>query len=90
MQLFKHWSPRSDLVEQLNSVGGQSDQPVVRADVPGNALTDPPINIGGQSVAPFRIELFDAMGEPHVALLNEVKQFRAFDLVRVLFGNRND
>ena len=71
-------------------MGRQPDQPVVRADVPGNALTDPPIDIGGKSVTPFWIKFFDAVGEPHVALLNEVKQFRALNLVRVLFGNRND
>ncbi len=87
VQLLKHRSPSSDFIKQLNSMGRQTNQPVVGADISGNALTDPPIDIGGQSVAPFRIKFFDAMGEPHVALLDEVKQFRAFDLVRVLLGH---
>ena len=71
-------------------MGRQPNQPVTGADVPCDALADPPVDVSGERITPLRVKFFDAMGEAHVAFLNEIEQFCAFDFVGVLLGDRND
>jgi len=71
-------------------MGWQANHPVMATQVAGDRLTNPPVNVGRQCIPTLWIELFDAMGQTHVAFLNDVKHLCPASMGRVTLGDRDN